>query len=144
MVGSVHVCVGSVHGKRFIVRSLREWPTQLFDNPPKHPSQLYTVTNIRRTATESCFQIVQKSCWKLLQKRNRKQHLKINNYRMFQTAALITPPRSRKWNSGSVFGCQTGGLYLPFHGISECLHGLVSVYKHPVITRVRALIVYIW
>ena len=35
-----------------------------------------------------------------------------------------------------------GGLRLSFHGITEYLHGLVSVYERPIIVGVQLLMVY--
>ena len=58
---------------KFTVMSLREQLTQL---SAIYPSvfKAATVTNIRRAAAGSCsFQTVQKFCWKMLHKRNRKQ-----------------------------------------------------------------------
>ena len=112
----------------------------------QHPlvSKSVTVMNIR-CAGFCYFPTVQKSCQELLQKKNRKQCLKIHyfnrlsNVPNFYANHLYCKRGLTIELHFSVAGY--GGLHLPFSGTTQYLRSLVSVYERPIIAGVWIWIV---
>ena len=100
------------------------------------------MANISRTAPGSCsFPAVKKICNDLLQKTNRKWHPKITHFSPLSNVSDCCA--NHMWElmlKLQISVTRYGGLRLPFCGITEYLHGLVSMYEHPIVATVQVLI----